>query len=167
MSILHNRFLRIALLVFAVVLVALVNLRVSEAAAATLLGVSTFLFGTFTAYVVSHRQSRMVGIRSRANDERSVLLNYYYLTQPLKDEKYKKKMIDSIESYIQATQIHHVAYYHNTNYAFENLAKTVSECEKKTPEGSAAFGSDKFKGAVVHQSAADKSTTPKNTTKKK
>ncbi len=141
---LHNRPLRFAAIVFLVILFGLAHVHLHVPAATTLIGISTFLFGTFSAYIVAHRQSRMVGIRTQASNERSALLNFYYLTLPLKDEHFKKLMQDSIESYIQATQIHHVAYYHKTNYAFENLVKTINKCDKKTPEGSAAYSNMLF-----------------------
>ena len=141
---LHNRPLRFAIIVFVVILFGLIRLRIKEPSATTLIGMSTFLFGTFSAYIVSHRQTRMVGIRSQANSERSALLNFYYLTLPLEDEHYKKQMAESIESYIQATQIHHVAYYYKTNYAFEKLVKTINDCDKKSPEGSAAYSNMLF-----------------------
>ncbi len=140
----HNRPLRYAAIIFIVTLFGLINFHAKNSSAIALIGMSTFLFGTFNAYVLAHRQTRMVNIRSQANNERSALLNFYYLTLPLEDKKYVKHMNNAIESYIQATQIHHVAYYYKTNYAFENLVKAINDCDKKSPEGAAAYSNMLF-----------------------
>ncbi|MEI6144496.1 MAG: hypothetical protein WCP91_02775 [Candidatus Berkelbacteria bacterium] len=107
---------------------------------ATILGVSTFLFGIFISFSISDRRMRIDKIRENDSEERSQLISIYSSAKAI-DKDFSEKVTDSLDKYLMATLDYKIWDYYLTQKEYDDLFQTITKYEPESNQAKAMFGS--------------------------
>ena len=105
---------------------------------ATILGVVTFLFGTFIAFSLADRHQRIDKLRDNDSIERSQLIAIASACE-IYGAQFKKKVIKTIDEYLMATLDHDIWDYSQTEPYFQKLFKVILGAPLKNNKSKAFF----------------------------
>lgn len=115
---------------------------------ATILGVVTFLFGTFLALSLSDRRERIDKIRENDSIERSQLITLAYSSE-IFGKNFKKNIVKAIDEYLIATLDYDIWDYYKTEPHFQDIFNKILRAPLNTKKQASFFSSLIFMGNTL------------------
>jgi len=118
-------------IVIAISIIVILPIYVDVEFLATILGVATFLFGTFMAFSLSDRHTRIDSIRENDSVERSQLA-FLYRQAIVFGKEFQKKLQHEIDEYLMVTLDYTIWDYNKSEKQFAGIEKVIRKASIKS-----------------------------------